>query len=184
MCSLHAPVYIRFPWVFLFRERSLASTIFEAKSPSCAGLGFFCLVIDGESLQNLIQIEKSKNTAFVSVESLLQMSCLHIFKWKINTPLHIKKECFLSIWCRKVMDFLISSSSWRSWLGRSRAHRAALCRGTGRGLWRMQRSAWGESGAHPPGALWLSFLSLRPKCSFLLHAMCHVGDFFSYRLQI
>lgn len=86
-----------------------------------AGLGFFCLVIDGKSLQNLIQIEKSKNTAFVSAESLLQMSCLHIFKLKINTPLHIKKECFLSICCGKVMDFLISSGSSRSWLRRSGA---------------------------------------------------------------
>lgn len=112
----------RNPWRVLF---------FRQTAPR-AGLGFFRLVIDGKSLQTLIQIEKSKNTAFVSAESLLQMSCLHIFKLKINTPLHIKKECFLSICCGKVMDFLISSSSSRSWLGRSGARAlvtAAPCLG-------------------------------------------------------
>lgn len=69
-------------------------TIFTGKEPFMVRVGFFCLLIDGKCLQNVLQIEKSKNTAFVCMESLLQMSCLHILKLKINTPLHIKKEYF------------------------------------------------------------------------------------------
>lgn len=56
--------------------------------------GVFCLLIDGKCLQNVLQIEKSKDTAFVCMESLLQMSCLHILKLKINTPLRVEKEYF------------------------------------------------------------------------------------------
>lgn len=75
-------------------------------------------------LENVLQIEKQeKNTAFVYVESLLQMSCLHILKLKINTPLHIKKEYFTAsvvkrLWISSLAAGLQwSEKGWGCWQG-------------------------------------------------------------------
>ena len=90
----HSCLHQLFTREHLFRDESLVILFLQASSLLWVGLGFFCPLIDGKCLQNAIQIKKSKNTAFVCMESLLQMSCLHILKLKINIPLPIKKEYF------------------------------------------------------------------------------------------
>lgn len=125
--SLHASVDISFLCESVFTRGEIHSECYfeMLATPHLYSwvFFFFCLLIDGKCLQNLIQIEKSKNTAFVHGDSLLQMSCLHILKLKINTPLYIRKNYFSAsavggLW---ISSLAAGSHQARQWFGLHRA---------------------------------------------------------------